>query len=52
MPTRKHPSEKKEALVPTKEEATGKPLKVTLTGQTDKPRINALATSGKKKKPK
>lgn len=58
MPTRKHIKEHshipKEAIIPTKEgtSTTKKPLIITPTGQTEKPRINALATEGKKKKPK
>ena len=57
MTMRKHKSKdsyKNGALVPTKEEAypTRKPLIVTPTNQTEKPRINALATAGKKKRPK
>jgi hypothetical protein len=56
MPTRKHNKHpiKEEAIIPTKEEAYPgkKPLTITQTAQTDKPRINALSTAGKKKKPK
>jgi electron transfer flavoprotein alpha/beta subunit len=57
MPVRKHQSKdsyKNGALVPRKEEAfpTRKPLVITTTNQIDKPRINALATAGKKKRPK
>lgn len=57
MPIRKHKSKdgyKDGALVPTKEEAspTRKLLAVTPTRQPEKPRINALATAGKKKRTK
>jgi hypothetical protein len=57
MPIRKHQSKdsyKHGALVPSKEGAfpTRKQLAITLTNQVNKPRITALATSGKKRKPK
>ncbi len=52
MPTRKNPHNiKDEAIIPKKEEAfpSRKPLNITPTTQTDKPRINALSTAGKKR---
>lgn len=40
------------AIVPTKDKAikNKKPLEFKLTGQTNKPRITGMITSGKKKK--
>lgn len=57
MPVRKHKSKdsyKDGALVSKREQSfpIRKPLVVTITNQVEKPRINALATAGKKKKPK
>jgi hypothetical protein len=57
MPTRKNHQNARpngEAIVPTKDNTfrDRKPLQMTPTAQTDKPRINALATAGKKKRPK
>lgn len=58
MPTRKHIKETahipKKAVVPTKEGSfpSKKQLVTTQTSQIEKPRINALSTVGKKRKPK
>lgn len=56
MPTRRGNSHvnNEVAIVPTKDKAikNKKPLQITITGQTDKPRITGVVTSGKKKKPK
>ncbi len=57
MPIRKHQSKdsyKHGALVPKKEDAfpSRKLLSITQVNLIEKPRINGLATAGKKKRPK
>jgi hypothetical protein len=57
MPTRKrnnHTKSNGEAIIPTKVNTfrDRKPLQMMRTAQTDKPRITALATAGRKIRPK